>query len=73
MLAVGQSYDEQSGYINDNGAGFDASRDAGDTHVGLRIMRERAHRIGANLALESKIGQGTQVRLVLPNMRNSEA
>ncbi|HQR50409.1 MAG TPA: type IV pili methyl-accepting chemotaxis transducer N-terminal domain-containing protein [Methylophilaceae bacterium] len=51
--------------IRDNGAGFDAARDAGDTHVGLRIMRERAHRIGAELTLESTPGQGTRICLGL--------
>lgn len=59
--------------ISDNGNGFDAARDTGDTHVGLSIMRERAHRIGASLALESKLGQGTRVRLVLPHRRDSGA
>ncbi|OHC19269.1 MAG: hypothetical protein A3J71_07420 [Pseudomonadales bacterium RIFCSPHIGHO2_02_FULL_60_43] len=59
-------------YINDNGIGFDSAHDAGDTHVGLSIMRERAHRIGAELVLESEPGQGTRVRLVLPHRRNSE-
>jgi nitrate/nitrite-specific signal transduction histidine kinase len=49
--------------IRDNGAGFDAARDAGDTHVGLRIMRERAHRIGAELTLESVPGTGTRICL----------
>ena len=57
-------------HIRDNGVGFDASRDAGDTHVGLSIMRERAHRIGAELALESEAGQGTLVRLVLQHRRD---
>ncbi|TAN75424.1 MAG: HAMP domain-containing protein [Gallionella sp.] len=52
--------------IRDNGTGFDYARDAGETHVGLSIMRERAHRIGAELMLESAHGQGTRVRLVLP-------
>ena len=59
--------------IRDNGAGFDAARDACDTHVGLSIMRERAHRIGAELVLESEPGQGTLVRLVLPHKRDTEA
>ncbi len=59
--------------ICDNGTGFDVGRDAGDTHVGLSIMRERAHRIGAELALESQPGQGTRVHLVLPHRRNSAA
>jgi len=60
-------------YISDNGTGFDTACDAGDTHVGLSIMRERAHRIGAELALESKLGQGTRVRLVLTHRRDSGA
>ena len=58
--------------ISDNGNGFDVTCDAGDTHVGLSIMRERAHRIGAEMALESEHGKGTKVRLVLPHRRNSE-
>jgi two-component system nitrate/nitrite sensor histidine kinase NarX len=57
--------------IYDNGSGFDVECDAGDTHVGLSIMRERAHRIGAELALESKPGQGTRVRLALSHRRDS--
>lgn len=51
--------------IQDDGVGFNAARDAGDTHVGLHIMRERAHRIAATLALESAYGKGTLVCLVL--------
>jgi two-component system nitrate/nitrite sensor histidine kinase NarX len=53
--------------INDNGTGFDAAHDAGETHVGLRIMRERAYRIGAELTLESTPGQGTRICLGLPD------
>ncbi|MDP4029568.1 MAG: type IV pili methyl-accepting chemotaxis transducer N-terminal domain-containing protein [Gallionella sp.] len=59
--------------ISDNGKGFDAAHDAGDTHVGLSIMRERAHRIGAGLVMESEPGQGTRVRLVLPHRRETGA
>jgi nitrate/nitrite-specific signal transduction histidine kinase len=57
--------------IKDNGAGFDAARDAGDTHVGLRIMRERAHRIGAELTFESTAGTGTRICLALPEKLRS--
>jgi two-component system nitrate/nitrite sensor histidine kinase NarX len=53
--------------IRDNGAGLDTARAADDAHVGLSIMRERAHRIGAELALESVLGRGMLVRLVLPH------
>lgn len=58
--------------IRDNGSGFDSTRDAGDTHVGLSIMRERAHRIGAEMTLESVPGQGTWVRLILPHRSGSK-
>ena len=40
--------------------------DAGGTHVGLLIMRERAHRIGATVQVRSAPGQGTEVVLTLP-------
>jgi two-component system nitrate/nitrite sensor histidine kinase NarX len=51
--------------IRDDGVGFNTTHDAGDIHVGLRIMRERAHRIDAELTLESAPGQGTLVRLAM--------
>jgi len=51
--------------IQDDGIGFNAARDASDTHVGLHIMRERAHRIGAVLSLGSAHGKGTLVCLKL--------
>jgi len=51
----------------DDGAGFDLSGKALDeTHVGLRIMNERAARIGATLDIRSQPGRGTQVSLTLP-------
>ncbi|HSN45184.1 MAG TPA: type IV pili methyl-accepting chemotaxis transducer N-terminal domain-containing protein [Casimicrobiaceae bacterium] len=54
--------------VRDDGRGFDPSRppdDAAD-HVGLRIMRERATRIGARVDVDSAPGSGTEVRLRLP-------
>jgi two-component system nitrate/nitrite sensor histidine kinase NarX len=51
--------------IRDDGIGFDAARDTGDTHVGLSIMRERAYRIDAELTLESAPGKGTVMCLSL--------
>jgi len=59
--------------IRDDGIGFVAANHAGDAHVGLSIMRERTHRIGAELALESAPGQGTLVRLVLPHRSDYRA
>lgn len=53
--------------VRDDGQGFDAALDAaGETHVGLRIMRERAQRIGANVLIDSVPGAGTCVQLTLP-------
>ena len=52
--------------VQDDGMGFAADSPAPDeTHVGLRIMRERAERIGAQVRVESSPGQGTCVRLGL--------
>ncbi|HMR70182.1 MAG TPA: histidine kinase, partial [Rubrivivax sp.] len=52
--------------VRDDGRGFDAARAPDETHVGLRIMRERAARIGAQVAVDSVPGAGTCVSLTLP-------
>lgn len=55
--------------IADNGCGF-ARHDAQDTdapvHFGLVGMAERAAMHGADLSVESRLGQGTTVTLVVP-------
>lgn len=54
--------------VTDDGCGFDvkAAPDVSETHIGLRIMRERAQRIGAQLEVRSHPGNGTVVTLTLP-------
>jgi len=54
--------------VRDDGDGFDQGHaaDRGETHVGLRIMRERAERLGATLAFSAAPGRGTTVTLSLP-------
>ncbi len=55
--------------VQDDGKGFDPGRyggAGGEGHVGIKIMRERAHRIGAELDIASAPGAGTRVTLVLP-------
>jgi two-component system nitrate/nitrite sensor histidine kinase NarX len=53
--------------VRDDGCGFDASRDQpDDDHVGLRIMRERAQRIGATIDIRSSPGAGTRIVLTVP-------
>ena len=52
--------------VRDDGCGFEAAGVAADeTHVGLRIMRERAQNIGAAVEVESVPGSGTCVVLKL--------
>lgn len=53
--------------VRDDGAGFDPEAPGvDDSHVGVRIMRERAERIGAQVELYSSPGRGTSVVLTLP-------
>ncbi len=53
--------------VHDDGAGFEPARPAADaTHVGLRIMQERALRIGARVDVRSAPGAGCTVTLDLP-------
>lgn len=59
--------------VRDDGLGFDAQQHTrGETHVGLRIMRERASRIGAEVVVDSVPGAGTCVTLTLaPSQRGT--
>jgi ligand-binding sensor domain-containing protein/signal transduction histidine kinase len=52
--------------IRDDGQGFAGTPPDGSSgHFGLTGMRERAEAIGATLAVESSVGEGTAVRLGL--------
>jgi two-component system, NarL family, nitrate/nitrite sensor histidine kinase NarX len=56
--------------VRDDGEGFDPADPHRDsTHVGLRIMQERALRIGATVAVRSAPGRGCVVRLDVPVSR----
>lgn len=62
--------------VRDNGVGFDPvarADDIAEQHVGLKIMMERAHRIGGRCQIESTPGGGTRVRLVLPGLHREAA
>jgi two-component system nitrate/nitrite sensor histidine kinase NarX len=52
--------------VRDNGMGFDTQVQREATHVGQKIMQERAQRIGATVSVESTLGRGTTVILRLP-------
>ena len=52
--------------VRDDGVGYDADNSAREeTHVGLRIMAERAQRIDAALEVLARPGHGTSVILTL--------
>jgi signal transduction histidine kinase len=53
-------------YVRDDGCGFVARTTIADDHYGLLGMRERAESIGGALSIESRIGLGTQVRILVP-------
>ncbi len=61
--------------VTDNGVGFDSSpqMEKGENHVGLKIMRERAQRIGAQFSVSSTLGSGTSVKLHLARQQREAA
>lgn len=50
--------------ITDNGVGFDPAQVTGD-HLGLSIMRERAHDLGATIEIASTVQAGTTIKVKL--------
>lgn len=59
--------------VRDNGVGFDTQLEREATHVGQKIMQERAQRIGATVSVESTLGRGTTVTLHLPEQFHTPA
>jgi signal transduction histidine kinase len=51
--------------VRDDGAGFDARQDEAVGHFGLPGMRERAYLAGGQLAIDSRPGRGTTIRLTI--------
>jgi signal transduction histidine kinase len=60
--------------IRDDGQGFDIAR-VGRSYdwrgsLGLRNMRERAEMLRGEFSIESAVGQGTLVKLIVPLQAN---
>jgi signal transduction histidine kinase len=55
-------------FVRDNGCGInpEAVQKEGDSHWGLRGMRERAKNIGARFGIWSRTGAGSEVRVAVP-------
>jgi signal transduction histidine kinase len=54
--------------IEDNGCGFDQLQ-AESKGIGLKTMRERIKKLNGHLSINSRIGQGTTIRIELPLSR----
>jgi signal transduction histidine kinase len=52
--------------VEDQGSGFDPNADPTEDHVGVRMMRERASKVGGRIQFDSRPGMGTRVVAVLP-------
>lgn len=58
--------------ITDDGLGFNPATVPPD-HLGLQIMDERAEKIGATLILNSRAGNGTQIRVYWQNSMDEDS
>ena len=53
--------------IRDDGKGFDTTTTSGG--MGLTSMRERARAVGGRLVIDSEVGKGTRITLIVPVAR----
>jgi signal transduction histidine kinase len=67
VVTINSGYDQQQMWIElqDDGQGFVERADR-QTGFGLRGMYERVQLIGGRLNIESSIGQGTKIQVVIP-------
>ncbi|MBR1747789.1 MAG: histidine kinase, partial [Clostridia bacterium] len=62
--------------ISDNGKGFDINQvqDSGKAHIGIQNVRERIEKMcGGRMEIESVIGEGTTIRLILPAPQKTDS
>jgi len=52
--------------VADDGQGFDPQAPRPGTHLGLWSMRERVEQLGGRFEVESTLGTGTTVRVIIP-------
>lgn len=66
VLLSGRKAGPYSLLIEDDGDGFEMQTKQGSPgeHIGLAIMEERARRLGAQLRIESEVGEGTRIELI---------
>ena len=66
-LAVSLTFNEDGALlvVQDDGLGFKVKQGASPGHYGLAGMQERAQLVGGELTIDSRLGKGTAVRLML--------
>ena len=52
--------------VADNGRGFDSEEAPDHGGLGLKLMAERIRELGGSMAIESALGKGTSLRVLLP-------
>lgn len=57
--------------VEDDGSGFELGSEPVPEHLGLRLMKERAARVGGRLELMSRPGGGTRLEAILPGRATS--
>ena len=65
-LKIGSEGDALQVEVADDGKGFNLAALTPANHFGVRIMRERAERLGGQFEIESEPGSGTRVRVCVP-------
>ncbi len=67
------SYEKDDKYfiiVEDDGVGFDVNKVIGDNHLGFKNSRERLrHFVNGDLVIESEVGKGTKVTIVIPKVK----
>jgi len=64
-FAISSSKDTLTMLIRDNGKGFELDKQAIGIGNGLKNMKNRAVEIGAKFLIESELGKGTTIQLLL--------
>jgi signal transduction histidine kinase len=73
ILEIKVAENEIEMVLRDNGKGFDPDEERDKNHYGLKIMQERALKIGANLDIRTLKNKGTTISLIckIPQVGNS--
>lgn len=68
QIKTNNKYDKIEILVIDNGEGFDVNKLEKTSGVGIKNLERRINAMGGIMTIESKIGKGTTVTLLLPNI-----